>query len=240
MLCKTMSKALVVIICVCYFYSLAFSADTDKPGKKQINLISANQIIDDLKAKIEKNPSDLESRIDLGVFYFQLQEYKLAAEVFEKVLEIDPKNALTHYDYGKTLIAMGDRTSGLAECEKALDIGLDDINLYRTLATEYFAKRELKKSLSMYDNIKRLEPSDDSAYYASGFIYGMMGDGYNASEQFKKAIELNPNNAEAHYELGWLYAKSKPDFAMKEFKKVLEINPNHEGAKRELQMLQNR
>ena len=235
MLRKKMIKILIPAICVFQFCDLAFCTDADKIQKKQVNIISANKIIDDFKSKIAKNPNDIETRTDLGVFYFQLQEYTLAAKIFKGVLEIDSKNAVVHYNYGKTLISMGDKISGIVECEKALNMGLDDINVYRTLATEYFDRRELKKALDMYENIKRLDPTDDSAYYASGFIYGMMGDGYNASEQFKKTIEINPSNAEAHYELGWLYAKSKPDFAMKEFKKTLEINPNHESARRELE-----
>ena len=204
---------------------------------EEINIISANKIIDELKEKIENNPSDIENRIDLGIFYFQLQEYEKAKQLFEEVLKIDPNNALAHYDLGKALIVQGDKDKGITECEKSLELGFDDINVYRTLSVEYFNKRELKKALKMYENIKRLEPKDDMAYYACGIIYMGLKNGWKAREEFKKAVEINPNNTEAHYELGWLYTDYDVEYAKKELQKVLELDPNHEGAKKELKRL---
>lgn len=204
---------------------------------KEINLISANSIIDNLKRKIENDPANVEDRIELGVFYFQLQEYSLAKQYFEEVLSISDNNAIGRYNLGKTLIVLGETERGIAECEKALELGLDDINVYKTLSVEYFDKRDLRKSLAMYRNIQRLEPWNDNAYYATGIIYIGLRDGWKARKEFEKAIEINPNNAEAHYEIGWLSRDYDPQKSKAHYQKVLELNPSHVKAKEEFDEL---
>ena len=52
-----------------------------------------------------------------------------------------------------------------------------------------------------------------------------------AIAQYQKALEINPNDAEAHYNLGIaLLQKGQVDEAMVQFQKALEINPNYAEA----------
>ncbi|KHE91462.1 MAG: hypothetical protein SCABRO_02783 [Candidatus Scalindua brodae] len=49
----------------------------------------------------------------------------------------------------------------------------------------------------------------------------------NAIVSFRKAIELNPDDEAAHYNLGIVYSKKRMyDEAILEYKKVIESNPN--------------
>ena len=49
--------------------------------------------------------------------------------------------------------------------------------------------------------------------------------------QFQKALEINPNYAEAHNNLGnALLQKGQVDEAMAQYQKALEINPNYAEA----------
>lgn len=201
---------------------------------EEINLIDANSFIDNLKEKIKKNPSDIENIIELGNIYFQVQDYESASRYYQEAINVDKANAIAHYNFGKTMIVLGDKDAGIGQCEVALKLGLDDINVYRTLAVEYFNKRELQKALDMYKNIQRLEPTDDMAYYASGVIYFGLGEGWKARKEFEKAVEINPNNAEAHYELGWLYRDYDAQKSQMHYETVLKLTPNHEKARQEL------
>ncbi|HOC52569.1 MAG TPA: tetratricopeptide repeat protein [Caldisericia bacterium] len=52
-----------------------------------------------------------------------------------------------------------------------------------------------------------------------------------SEDKYKKAIELNPKDAEAHNNLGVLYYnQNKFKEAEYEYKKAIELNPNHAGA----------
>jgi tetratricopeptide (TPR) repeat protein len=228
------SLFLIIVTIFMFFFCL-----TNIQAEK-VTLIDGNKIIDDLKAEIKQKPNDIGARIELGVMYFQLQEYELARKEFEAAIAIDNKNAIAHYNFGKTLIMMKKEEEGIRECEKSLELGLDDLNVYQTLSQAYLDKRELQKSLKMYENIKRLNPKDDKAYFACGVLYIGLKDGWKAREEFKKAVELNPNNANVHYELGWLYADYEPEYAKKELQRALELDPNINGAREELKRLEAR
>ena len=57
-------------------------------------------------------------------------------------------------------------------------------------------------------------------------------------KEYKKAIEANPNYAEAHYGLGEAYGRRiMLDEAITEYKRVLEIDPNHGMAHNNLAVL---
>ena len=60
----------------------------------------------------------------------------------------------------------------------------------------------------------------------NGMDYG------GAIESFQKALEVNPNSAAAHFELGWLYADKQPDpaAAIYHYERYLGLRPNADNA----------
>jgi len=52
-------------------------------------------------------------------------------------------------------------------------------------------------------------------------------DWQGAEQEFKRALELNPNYAEAHFRYAWTYLTplGKSDQAIAEMKKALELDP---------------
>lgn len=56
---------------------------------------------------------------------------------------------------------------------------------------------------------------------------------YNgAIDEFEKAVEANPRNASAHFELGWLYEEKEPDpaAAIYHYEQFLKLRPNADTA----------
>jgi Tfp pilus assembly protein PilF len=93
--------SLTIVLMIAVFFSCLANSRAEK-----MTLIDANKIIGDLKAEIKQKPNDIGARIELGGTYFYLQEYELAKKEFENIITIDNKNAIAHYNLGKTLIMM--------------------------------------------------------------------------------------------------------------------------------------
>lgn len=64
-------------------------------------------------------------------------------------------------------------------------------------------------------------------HYNMGVMFGKRRDYTRAATEFRRVIELRPEDAEAHYNLGVIYAEHLPDRekAMAFFKKYLNTNP---------------
>ena len=68
-------------------------------------------------------------------------------------------------------------------------------------------------------------------YKISGACYASLGQLDAAVKSYKKVIAINPNSAEAHYNLGaTLQRLGQLDAAVKSYKKVIAINPNYAEA----------
>jgi tetratricopeptide (TPR) repeat protein len=65
---------------------------------------------------------------------------------------------------------------------------------------------------------------------------------YRASEAaFRRAVDIKPDFADAHYDLGVLYAMNgKPDRAMTHFRRAVEINPEDHEARHNLAVMMSR
>src|SRR5665648_66205 len=76
---------------------------------------------------------------------------------------------------------------------------------------------------------------DYQTHYKNGYEYFLQGKYEMAEQDYKKAIELNPNFENAHYWLGKVYTQTGVyDQAIEQWKEVLRINPGNQYAFRNL------
>ena len=68
-------------------------------------------------------------------------------------------------------------------------------------------------------------------YFNSGVDYGRKGEYDRAIQDFTKAIQINPKDAEAYNNRGFAYEKKgEYDRAIQDFDKAIQINPKHARA----------
>jgi len=76
-------------------------------------------------------------------------------------------------------------------------------------------------------------PNILEAYLVRGKLYMEIGDIQKASDDFEKAIEINPNEPESYFLRGSLYAMSDSDIdiykAISDFSKTIALDANHSG-----------
>jgi len=99
------------------------------------------------------------------------------------------------------------------------------------LGAAYFEKGDLEKSAECFKQSLKIKP-DTSVCNNLGAILTLKGDVNEALEWHGKAIQLDPGNAEAYYNISnILLSQNKFDKAVIGYKKALSINPRYVKAK---------
>ncbi|MBK6915231.1 MAG: tetratricopeptide repeat protein [Ignavibacteriales bacterium] len=71
---------------------------------------------------LEVNPSDADARIDMGVCYYNLQNYPKAIEEMEKALTYQPTHQIAHLNLGVVTMASGNIEAAKQWLEKAVKL----------------------------------------------------------------------------------------------------------------------
>ncbi len=157
-----------------------------------------------------------------GFRTFQKEPFLKARSNFEELLKPNPNDPKIYY-----LIAQS--INGLSHVEELMG------NKDGASALVEEGVKSVKRSIELYDSF-----SDSHCLLASfygrlialkgrfaGMMYGTLNE-----EEIQKALQLDPNNAQAHLELGLSRANTPPQFGgdldvgIKEMEKAVRIDPN--------------
>jgi tetratricopeptide (TPR) repeat protein len=188
---------------------------------------SAITVLEPAAAYSLKSPSAL---INLAIAYFGAAQYDKALEPSQRALVIDPNNAGAHQMLGKTYFMLGDLRKSVGELETAARLAPTDIDVVYTLGIAYLRDRQPVAARQLYDSMIKQFGDRPQLHVIIGRAYRQSGLLSEATEEFKKAIALDPHFPRAHYYLGITYlldeGQSKIREAEEEFKIEMAANPD--------------
>ena len=171
---------------------------------------------------------------NLGALYLRQREYKKAAEVLEKGLKIDPKMLSAAALLGISRYEMGDYAGARAPLEAALRGNPKDDNAELFLSNDLIKLGELDSAAEHLRKLSQRQPGNQEIWYLIGKVHmklseqalsklneidpnsvwvhevsGEIMEGMKnydgALVEYKKAVEMAPEQAGAHYLLGNAY-----------------------------------
>lgn len=81
------------------------------------------------------------------------------------------------------------------------------------------------RALELYDDIEKRYPGNTAPVMAQGHIWGLKGDRARARAEFERALRINPDEAIAHFNVGWVCdQQGLHDEALAHFRRALDIN----------------
>ncbi|GAB48598.1 tetratricopeptide repeat protein [Mobilicoccus pelagius] len=104
----------------------------------------------------------------------------------------------------------------------------------KELANEYSRAGHYRKAAETQTRIVELNPDDVDARLALGVAHFNMDDLPAAEKHWNEVLRRDPDNANAYYDLGFLYFATNPpklDKAEAAWKKLVEIDPDSDLAK---------
>jgi tetratricopeptide (TPR) repeat protein len=78
------------------------------------------QLLNDLHARLDKNPQDIAALVELGNLYFDAQKFDQAVSYYQRSLKLDPTNPDVRNDEAAALHASGHDLDALREIDKVL------------------------------------------------------------------------------------------------------------------------
>ncbi|SER15947.1 putative PEP-CTERM system TPR-repeat lipoprotein [Nitrosomonas sp. Nm51] len=163
-----------------------------------------------------------------GETYMRAGNFTKATEFYEKANALVPDNAMLHTALGMTRLAMGDREQGIAELELATDLDKGSPRAGILLILMHFRANEFDKALAEIDELVQSDPQNPLYHNLKGVAYMGKEDFVKASENFNKALAIQPDFFPAISNLARLDMRDqKPEAAQNRFKAILKKDDNN-------------
>ena len=119
-----------------------------------------------------------------------------------------------------------------AELRRAIEIDPNYLPAYSALANLYIKAKQEDRAIAEYQKIVSLRPDNSTPYTMIGILEDQRKNYDAAAENYRKALEKDPNAVIAANNLAWLYAetgKGNLDEAVRLAQGVVQKHPNVAG-----------
>jgi len=130
----------------------------------------------------------------------------------------------------QTFAAEGNSEAAQTEFLKAIEIDANYLPAYSAYASLLMDKQQIDRALEQYQKILSIRPSDSATYT----LIGVLEDGRNnpqaAEDNYRKALEINPEMPIAANNLAWVISESEQgnmDEALQFARAAVEKVPNN-------------
>ena len=175
-------------------------------------------------------------------------DYQTAIDSFNKAGEMDANQVAVWDSLGEAYSGLGDTQTGddrtksydqaIAAYNKGIALKADDAGVYNQIGNIYGKEKKIPEATQALTKAAQLDPAmAPKAYFNMGANLVNSGNSDQAAEFFKKAIDADPNYADAHYQYGIaLMSKAQvdnktgkitpPEGTGEQFQKYLELKPD--------------
>ncbi len=140
----------------------------------------------------------------------QAQQWKPARIAWEAVLKLEPDNAAALSNLGKVQYQLGEHEAARKSLEKATQLKPELTDSWLTLGLVYLELKAPMMAVSATTRGVAENPADPRAHNSLAIILKRIGWTNGAEAELQKALDLDPNYSEAHFNLAVMYLERKP------------------------------
>jgi tetratricopeptide (TPR) repeat protein len=182
---------------------------------------------------LELKPDMKGAHFYLGNLSLRQEDAAGAAAEYEKELALSPDSENVLYNLGQAQVKVGKFDEAIAALDKAIAINPQKPEPLMLLASAYEQKGDKAKADEIYQKVAAIDPRNAAIlFYNVGVKAWNENRGKDATQAYQKAVEIDPNYAQAHRELARALM-SQQDFkgALVHFQEYLKLEPKAPDAK---------
>lgn len=160
-----------------------------------------DEAVEELNRALGMQPNYEDARRQLGLVLADQGHVDAAVAEFRKAIALRPNAAGPYNAMGLVLLRASRYVEAVAAFEQAVRIAPDTFTGYQQLGTAYQFLGRTDEALDNYRKANLIRPSA-GAFSNIGAILHEQGDYAGAVEAYQKSIEIRPNSAPTHRNLG--------------------------------------
>ena len=170
------------------------------------------------------DPNFWEAQYNLGVIYFNYNQYGKALSQFEKVSYQNPNFFKPYYGMGTIYFLQRNYAKAIDSYKKVLQLSPDHDRTLYYLGRIYVRTDSIEKGLKYLNKSAEINPNYPATHYYIGLANMDRGWYKSAIQAFKNVIKLEPENYLAHNSLGeCFYRLQRFDEAIFEYQRATSI-----------------
>jgi len=184
------------------------------------------------------NPGSGNEAYEIGIDFFEDQQYAKAVSFITKALEVDGGLPLAHYYRGVSYLRLNKFDEALADLTVAIEENPQHADAYAHRSNAFYELEQYEKAFADADQAVQLEPENGLAYLMRGQARLELGQMDQAVSDLGRQLQLQPegDRARAYVGLGAAYmakgdyqeAKFNLDRAVKAYEDAMRRNPKHQ------------
>jgi tetratricopeptide (TPR) repeat protein len=199
--------------------------ENEKPSRQREVVIGL------FRNAIREDPNFWEASYNLGIAYFNDQDYNKALEQFDRIISALPAFEKPYYGRALILYRRKDYAKAKSDFQKVIKYNPNDYKPYFYLGKISSNLKQYKDANKYLTKAAEINPDYSKIYLEMGNIYFVQQKYRGGIPHYKKAVELDPTDKEGLQKLGECYYRTQVYYsAYSQFQKIIESEPYEPAA----------
>ena len=164
----------------------------------------------------------------LALQHHKKKSYKIAEDLYEKLLKINPYHFEVIFLLGSLQIQTKNFIKAIQLLKRATQIQPNHKSAHNYLGIAFYKLGELQKAKSCYEKSIQIDTNYAEAHNNLGIVFKELGELQKAIGCHEKGIQIDPNNSDAYNSLGTVFGElGELQKAKSCYEKSIQINPSN-------------
>ena len=214
------------VAAVCLALTLSVNGEDSKPSQPKKDPALADAPPKDAPPKVTADPESIEARYKLGIMSLSKNDSVAAASDFARVLEWNASHLGALVNLGWIAQRKQEWADSESFMRRAVAVAPENPAVWLGLGLAVLEQSKLDAAIAAFAQVVALDPKSARGHRFFGLALGRRGWVQAAEEELRRSLEIEPDDAGAHFNLAVFYLRRKPvavELARRHYFRALDL-----------------